>query len=95
MAERGINLKAAGELAGVSPAVAHAWLNGGMPHDLNAVAKLARALKCDFQWLLTGTRNEISAKDLPLSELFEIEDDPAFSGIFLLEAKRLRRRDKK
>jgi len=27
-----------------------------------ALLKLCNALKCDFQWLITGTRNEMSAK---------------------------------
>jgi transcriptional regulator with XRE-family HTH domain len=92
LAERSINLKSAAELAGTSPPVVHAWLNGGMPHDLGAVAKLAKALNCDFQWLVTGTRNDVPIQDRPLSEIFDIQDDPAFSGLFLLEAKRLKRR---
>jgi transcriptional regulator with XRE-family HTH domain len=92
MDERGINLKGAAELAGVSPSVVHAWLQGGSPADLGAVAKLANALKCDFQWLLTGTRSTVGVRELPLSELFDIQDDPTFSGLFLVEAKRLKKR---
>jgi transcriptional regulator with XRE-family HTH domain len=90
--ERGINLKTAAQLAGVTPAVVHAWENGGQPHDLNAVVKLSQALKCDFQWLVTGTTSKVDLKDMTLTELFDVQDDPAFSGLFLLEAKRLKRR---
>jgi transcriptional regulator with XRE-family HTH domain len=90
--ERGLNLKTASHLAGVNPAVIHAWVNGGQPHDLNAVAKLAEALKTDFQWLLTGMNSKLELKNLALTELFDVQDDPTFSGIFLLEAKRLKRR---
>ena len=90
--ERGINLKTAAQLAGVTSAVVHAWVNGGQPHDLNAVARISQALRCDFQWLLTGTNSKVNLKDLSLTELFDVQDDPAFSGLFLLEAKRLKRR---
>ncbi len=91
--EREISSSAAAEICGVSKTAVHAWLNGGAPQDLDAVAKLCNALKVDFQWLLTGSRSQGNLKGAPLSELFEIHDDPAFSGLFMIEAKRLKRRE--
>ncbi|MGK5087855.1 helix-turn-helix transcriptional regulator [Bdellovibrionota bacterium FG-2] len=93
MAERGINLKSAADLAGVSPPVVHAWLQGGAPADFLAVAKLAKALGTDFQWLLTGGHAEANAARLPLNEIFNIQNEPAFNGIFMIEAKRLQRKE--
>ena len=92
MIECRFNYRGIAKMAGVSPSVIHAWVNGGQPHDFNAVARLAHGLKCDFQWLLTGSTSQLELKTLSLTELFDIKDEPALSGIFLIEAKRLRRR---
>lgn len=90
--ERGISQRGAAEIAGVNVAVLHDWLNGSVPHDHSAVLKLCKALSCDFQWLLTDTHAQIEAKDFSISEIFDVQDDPDYSGIFMIEAKRLRRR---
>ncbi|MGK5087041.1 helix-turn-helix transcriptional regulator [Bdellovibrionota bacterium FG-2] len=92
LAERGVSQKVAAELAGVTPATLNDWLGGTQPSDSIAVQRLCRALKADFEWILTGEKSRIEGKDLSLSELFEIQDDPAFSGIFMIEAKRLKKR---
>lgn len=92
MVERQLTVRGVAELAGVSASVTQDWLSGTIPHDLQAVAKVAGALKIDFQWLLTGTHAVAGIHDLSLSEIFDIENDPAFSGIFVLEAKRLKRK---
>jgi len=93
--ERGVSIRGAAEIAGIAPSVLHDWLAGASCNRPEALVKLCRALKCDFQWLLTGTRPELSAKDQSLAELFEIEPSPDFSGLFMIEAKRLRRREPK
>lgn len=90
MVERKIALKGAAELAGVTPPVVSGWLSGSMPHDLIAVQRLARALKVNFEWLLTGEADATSVNNLSLSEIFE--EQTAFSGVFRIEAKRLIRR---
>lgn len=92
LAERGISIRGAAEICGVNQAVIHAWTNGAQPHDSLAVLKLCTALKCDFQWLLTGSHAETKVREMALQEIFETENDPAFSGIFQIEAKRLKRR---
>ena len=77
-----------GETCGVSVAVVNDWLSGAQPHDLNAVLKFCKAMKCDFKFMLTGEKSELS--DLALSDIFDIEPDASFSGMFIIEAKRLR-----
>ena len=93
--ERGLSQRAAAEIAGVSVTTINDWLSGTSPANLEAVLKLCRALKTEFQWMLTGTRDSVDTKDLTLSEIFDIQDDPAFSGIFKIEAKRLKRRNER
>ena len=91
--ERGISQRSAANIAGVNSATINQWLSGTQPNDALAVLKLCKAFKCDFQWLLTGIKSEQSkASEIGLSEIFEIEEAPDFSGIFMIEAKRLKRR---
>ena len=90
--DREVSIRGAAEICGVNQAMVHSWINGAQPHDLIAVLKLCKALKCDFQWLLTNSHPQVSIKEMSLQEIFEMENDPAFSGIFQIEAKRLKRR---
>ena len=90
--ERGISIRSAAQICGVNQASVHSWLNGTQPHDVNCLLKLCKAVKCDFQWLLTGTHGQAKVQEMALQEIFETENDPAFSGIFQIEAKRLKRR---
>lgn len=90
--ERSVSQRSAGELAGVSVSVVNDWLSGSLPHDLVAVQKLCKGLKVDFEWLLTGEQNRVAAKDVPLSEIFNITEEPDFSGIFEITARRLRKK---
>lgn len=90
--ERAITQKAAAEIAGVSVSVINSWLSGVIPQDLNAVLRLSTALNADFQHMLTGEHNKFAPKDLSLNEIFDVQDDPAFSGIFMIEAKKLKRK---
>lgn len=92
LAERGISQRGAADLAKTNPSVINDWLSGAQPLNLDPIVLLCRALKCDFQWLLTGTRSELSSKELSLTELFDMQADPMTSGIFMIEAKRLKRR---
>jgi hypothetical protein len=90
--ERGLAQRAASEIAGVSPAVPNDCLAGSTPSDHLAVQRLAKGLGCSFEWLLTGVEGRLDPKSISMSELFEIEDDATFSGIFQVSAKRLRRK---
>lgn len=90
--ERGITQKAASELAGVPASTIGDWLSGVHPTDALAVQRLARALSCDFEWLLTGSTGKTNLSGIPLSEIFDVQDEPAFSGLFEISARRLKRR---
>lgn len=92
MTERSLSVRSVAELAGVSHSVVQDWLAGTVPHDHQAVAKMTDALKVDFMWILTGIHSRTDVKGMSLSEIFDVQPDPAFSGIFVLEAKRLKRR---
>ena len=90
LAEQGITYRQAASFAGVPNSVLHAWITGGAPQDLLAVARLAKVLRCDFQMLLTGVPSEGSVPSNSLAQIFEINPDEELSGIFLVEAKRLK-----
>lgn len=92
LAERGLTQRGAAEIAGVHVAVLNEWLQGASPADHVAVMKLCTGLRVDFQWLLTGVHSNPDLSKTSLAELFDIEPDPDFSGLFLLEAKRLKRK---
>jgi transcriptional regulator with XRE-family HTH domain len=92
MSERGLNIKMLSEIAGVNHSVVMNWLNGGVPANLMAVQRLSRALKLNFEALLTGSSTEISPKEISLSQIFNEQIEPAFSGVFKIEAKRLTRK---
>lgn len=92
LTERGISQKAAAEIAGVTPATLNDWLAGSVPNDHLAVQKLCRALGCSFEWLLTGSDTKVESKEISMTELFDSEPDPSFSGIFEISARRLRRK---
>ena len=93
--ERGISQRGAAEIMGVSVAVVNDWLQGAYPNDQSAVLKFCKAVKCDFQWLLTGEQSQGEDSRTNLSEIFDIQNEPAFSGIFMVEAKRLKKREDK
>lgn len=85
--KRNITQKQASILCGVNPSVVNSWLNGTQPYDMIAVAKLAKALNADFQKLLTSIPS--SVETLSLNDIFHIEEDSSFSGIYKIEVKRL------
>jgi transcriptional regulator with XRE-family HTH domain len=91
--EKGISVRKAAEIAGTSSSTVSGWLNGVNPADPSVILKLCEALGADFQYILTG---KVSLTFTPnrLNELFDIEDAPDFSGLYLLEAKKLKWRKK-
>lgn len=90
LGERGLSQKSAAEIMGVSVSVVNDWLQGVQPHNHGALLKLCRAVNCDFQWLLTGERSQAVTGTSNLHEFFDVQDEPMFSGMFVLEAKRLK-----
>lgn len=90
--DKGLSQKAAAEIAGVAPSVISDWLSGAIPQDLNALMKICQALSCDFQFLLTGVHSRPDIKDITLAEIFDLEDEPSFEGVFQISMKRLKRK---
>jgi len=94
LSERGISQKTAAEMAGTTTSTINDWISGANPSDLISVQRLARALKIDFEFLLTGSQSRVTLQEISMTELFESEPDPSFSGIFEISARRLRRKKK-
>lgn len=91
--ERGISIRKAAGICDVSPSVVSQWTSGSQPADTRPLLRLCEHLGADFQNLLTG----IPSRGLGmtnLTEIFEIEKSTELSGIFLIEAKRLKPRKK-
>ncbi len=59
MRERNLTLKIVAGLAGVPKSVVQGWLTGSNPHDLLAVARLAKALGVGFKALLLDEPEDI------------------------------------
>lgn len=86
MADRGLTVRAVAEMAGVSGSVVQSWLNKANPHDLQAVARLAKALNMSFKELLLGERDSFQS-EVTLEQLFEEQD--WFEGICRIKLQRL------
>jgi transcriptional regulator with XRE-family HTH domain len=87
--DKGLSLREAARIAGVSPSVMSGWTAGSVPNDPVALLRLTESLGVDFQMLLTGKpSNSLSARQM--EEVFEVEEAIDFSGVFLIEAKRLK-----
>jgi transcriptional regulator with XRE-family HTH domain len=87
ISERGLTVRAAAEMAGVSGSVVQSWLNSANPHDLRAVATLAKALNMEFKELLLGEVEYRSLEADGIDELFEEKD--LFEGFCKVSIKRL------
>jgi transcriptional regulator with XRE-family HTH domain len=90
--ERKLSIKTSAEICSVAQSVFHGWLNGAQCNDPNALLRFCESLNVDFQWLLTGKVSNFEPSKMGLNEIFDIEEDPTVSGLFLIEAKRLKRR---
>lgn len=84
--ERGMSVRKAARVAGVSPSVLDSWTSGATPKDLMAVKRLADDLGVSFSWLVIGEREDIRAP-LSVSELFE--ETPYFDGYARIRIDRL------
>ena len=90
MSEKGLSSRDVCRITGgTSPSVVSQWLSGSQPSDPSVVLALAQATGEDFQYLITGVRST-PMSGLRIEDLFNMERDADFSGVFLIEAKRLR-----
>ena len=90
--ERKLTQKVLADIAGVSPSTMAEYLNGNQPQNMEAVLRICESLKVDFQWLLSGQNSRANLKDISLSEIFDVSDEPDFEGVFQNSMKRLKRK---
>lgn len=86
MEERDLSIGAIAEMAGVSRSVVQSWTSKANPHDLQAVAKLAKALDMGFKELLLGESDQ-RVTDISAKDLFDEQD--FFDGICRIKIQRL------
>ena len=86
MTERGLTVRAVGEMAGVGASVVQNWLTNSSPQDLQSVARLARTLNVSFKGLLLGEA-ESAQNQVTAAEFFEEQD--LFDGICRVKIQRL------
>lgn len=104
MLDHNLSLDAVAKICGVSKSVVFDWTQGAIPQDFSKILKLCKACEVDFQWLMTGERptrehpssapqkKHFSLDDICLDPSVMVDADPEFSGIFLVEMKRIRKR---
>ena len=89
MAERGIGVREAGRIAGVSPSTITDWRSGALPDDFMAVRRLAKALGVTFSFLLTGEDDARASEGPPnVAEVFE-DGGQLFDGYAKITIQRL------
>ena len=86
MEDRGLSVRAVAEMSGVSASVVQSWVSAANPHDLQAVARLAKALDMSFKEILLGER-DTQAVSIDAAELFDEQE--FFDGICRVKVQRL------
>jgi hypothetical protein len=88
--ERDMSARAGAALADVPQSTFTSWVNGSsLPMDFLALQRFAKGAKVNFEWLCTGKVETPKANNV--EELFEVDNgEPALSGLYLLEARRVR-----
>lgn len=88
--DRQMSARAGAALAGVAQTTFTSWVNGSaLPMDFRALQKFCTGAGVNLEWLLTGKIETPKANDA--GEIFEIvPGEPALSGVYLIEAKRVR-----
>lgn len=85
--DRNLSVRALAAMAEVGDSVVQGWLNGAVPHDLQAVARLSKALGLSFRELLLG-EVESNTKPLSIADLFD--ESEIFEGICKVSIKQLK-----
>lgn len=87
MKERDLSIGAIAEMAGVSRSVVQSWTSQANPHDLQAVAKLAKALNIGFKELLLGETEDRDVDGVSANDIFDEQE--FFEGICRVKIQRL------
>lgn len=88
MKERGITLKEAASIAGVSQSTISDWRSGTSPEDYMAVQELANYLGVSLSFILTGKEDSVGGKPASVIEVFE-EDNVVFDGYAKITIQKL------
>ncbi len=83
MDERNLTVRAVAEMAGVTGSVVQSWISKAVPHDLEAVARLAKALNVGFKEILLGEPESDESPEM----MFDAQD--WFEGICKVKIQRL------
>lgn len=83
MDQRSLTVRAVAEMAGVTGSVVQSWISNAVPHDLEAVSRLAKALNVGFKELLLGEPETEENPEL----MFDAQD--WFEGICKVKVQRL------
>jgi len=84
MKKHRLSVRETAQIAGVSGSVIQSWLSDAVPHDLEAVARLASKLKIGFKELILGTKEEIA--EIPIDLLAQEQ----FEGICTLHISNIK-----
>lgn len=84
--ERNLSVRALAATAEVGESVVQSWINGAVPHDLKAVARLAKGLGLSFRELLLG-EVEPHTRSMGVGDLFQESD--LFEGVCKISIKKL------
>ena len=80
MAEKGMKIREAARIAGVSPSTISAWCSGASPESFVGVKALAKALGVSLSFLLTGEEDNKPSTSAPsITEVFT-EGAELFNG---------------
>ena len=86
--EKGITLRDAAKIAGVSASTIDDWCAGSTPADYLAVSRLANQLGVNFEFLLTGRAPKSQSVLSSVAEVFE-DGGALFDGYAKITIQRL------
>jgi len=84
MDERRLTVREVAALAAINRSVVQSWISNANPHDLAAVARLAKGLNVGFKELLLG-----EPEDTALDALVVANQEILFDGIYHLSIKKI------
>lgn len=88
MKEKGMGVREAARIAGVSHGTISNWCAGVAPDDFMAVKKLAEKLGVTFSWMMTGENDASPGRQPTVSEVFD-DGEMLFDGHAKITIQRL------
>jgi transcriptional regulator with XRE-family HTH domain len=88
MSEKGLGVREASRIAGVSPSTITDWRSGALPDDFSAARRLATSLGVTLSFLLTGEDDARPEGNPSVSEVFE-DGGAIFDGYAKITIQRL------